>query len=87
MRLILVRHGQSFGNVVTEDMPDPPLTPLGVEHAELVKEHLKHTEIHHVLASPLVRSLGTAHPLAEELDLPITVWRDLQEVRNARLSI
>lgn len=87
MRLILVRHGQSVGNIVKEGMPDAPLTPLGVEQANLTRDYLLNYEIDRILASPLVRSLGTAQPLARELGLPITVWRELMEVRSLGLYV
>ena len=87
VRLILVRHGQSVGNIVKEDMPDPPLTPLGVEQAKLTRDYLLDFEIDHILASPLIRSLATAQPLAQELGLPITVWRELMEVRRLGLYV
>ena len=87
MRLILVRHGESIGNIVTQDMPDAPLTPVGVRQASLTAKYLKDFGITKIAASPLIRSLATAQPLAQRLTLPISVWQELVEVRNKGLYI
>ena len=40
MELIIARHGESFGNIVNYDCPDPELTPTGVRQAELLAKRL-----------------------------------------------
>ncbi len=82
MRILLVRHGQSIGNVVQEDMPDPQLTDLGRRQAVQVAEFLSRFFITQIFASPLIRCLATAQPLARALGIPINAWMDLVEVRD-----
>ncbi len=43
MELYLIRHGQSVNNVINDGknrLPDPPLTELGYQQAEIVSQHL-----------------------------------------------
>lgn len=82
VRILLVRHGQSIGNVVTEDIPDPALTELGRRQASRVADFLSSFSIHQIFSSPLVRCLATAQPLAQLLGLPTVAWMDLVEVRD-----
>jgi broad specificity phosphatase PhoE len=62
MRLLLVRHGQSLGNVEGRIQGhDDPLTDLGRAQARALAGHLAAAErITHLYASPLDRALETA---------------------------
>lgn len=83
MNLYLIRHGESVGNRHEDiDMPDSPLTDIGTRQAERVTSHLSGIALTRIVASPLVRALQTAQPLAVQLGLRIEVWRELVEVRN-----
>lgn len=82
MELFIVRHGQSIGNLIVEDMPDGELTELGRQQGAKVGECLKDANIGYIIASPLVRAIETAQPLAQALQLPIEVWKETYEVRN-----
>ncbi|UVI33187.1 histidine phosphatase family protein [Paenibacillus spongiae] len=82
MELILVRHGQSQGNISTVDMPDPPLTALGEQQAASVSRAVAALKPDILAASPLHRALQTATPAARELGLPIEVWKEACEVRT-----
>lgn len=75
MDLFLVRHGQCGTSSV-----DSELTPLGEQQARLTGQRLATQGVTHLLSSPLLRALGTASIIAEELhELPIEVWLDLRE--------
>ncbi|MFD0958736.1 histidine phosphatase family protein [Paenibacillus chungangensis] len=84
MDLIVIRHGQSVGNTFPDDVdvPDSPLTKLGMEQAQFAKECLKNSGIDCIISSPLIRAITTAQPLANELNLPINVWLNTHEVRS-----
>jgi probable phosphoglycerate mutase len=86
MQLIIVRHGQSTGNITTDDVPDGELTPLGREQARETGAVLAREGITHVLSSPLVRALATATAIADAADIArIDVWPELQEHRHEPL--
>ncbi len=84
MELIIVRHGQSTGNITTDDVPDGELTPLGRQQARDTGAALVHAGITHVLSSPLVRALATATAIADATGIQrIEVWPELQEHRRS----
>lgn len=82
MHLYLIRHGQSTGNVTHVDTPDGPLTPLGELQALAVDEALASLKIDRLVASPLLRALATATPIAKRHNQGIHVWPDLAECRD-----
>lgn len=83
MHLFIVRHGQSTGNITTEDVPDGELTPLGEQQARQAGARLAGESLTHVLCSPLVRALATATAVAEASGIgEIEVWPELQETRR-----
>ncbi len=82
MQLIIVRHGQSTGNVTLDDVPDGELTSLGKRQARETAAVLAREPITHVLSSPLVRALATASEIADAAGIArIDVWPELQEHR------
>lgn len=82
MELFIIRHGQSVGNTVQEDMPDCELTGLGRNQAETVARCMRGAELTHIVSSPLIRAIETAMPLSRATGLPVRIWSDLYEVRN-----
>lgn len=82
MELYIIRHGESEGNVTRRDLPDAELTELGRRQAALVGERLRGLQLDAIIASPLVRAIDTALPLARRLGLPVDVWKDAYEVRS-----
>lgn len=78
MRLYLVRHGQSRGNLGYH-VSDPDLTELGIRQAELAGDRLAHEEVDLLLCSPLRRSLKTAQVIGKRLGLSPVVWMELME--------
>ncbi|RKN70146.1 histidine phosphatase family protein [Paenibacillus ginsengarvi] len=82
MELFIIRHGQSVGNTVKEDMPDCVLTELGHSQAETVAKCMEGAGLTHIVSSPLIRAIETARPLARQTGLPIRVWIDAYEVRS-----
>ncbi|MEM1393390.1 MAG: histidine phosphatase family protein [Cyanobacteria bacterium P01_D01_bin.116] len=61
---------------------DPPLSDDGMVQAEQLANRLKHEEIHHIFASPFLRTVQTAAAVASVLDLPIKLETGLSEWLN-----
>jgi broad specificity phosphatase PhoE len=84
MRLILVRHGESAGNVarVIQGDAEYPLTEVGLAQARAVAATLARADLGPVAAlytSPLGRALRTAEEIGLALGVPPTVDPDLRE--------
>ena len=62
MRLLLIRHGQTTGNINNHlQGEDDPLTDLGRRQAQVTATHLaNHESITHLYSSPLARAFETA---------------------------
>lgn len=82
-RLILVRHGQSTGNLthVVTGQDDYPLSETGHTQAKKAAAWLvAHEKITKIYASDLSRAYDTAAPTAEALSLPILRDPSLREM-------
>ena len=72
-----VRHGMraDFENPAWRETAanphDTPLSETGLRQAEDVARALGDRDITHIFSSPFLRTLETANPLAERLDLPL----------------
>ncbi len=91
VRLYLIRHGQSGGNVARQEGRqadyDPPLTAVGEEQARRLGERLARSGVDAVYSSPLQRSYNTGLAIARLTGHDITVVDDLQEINEpARLD-
>jgi broad specificity phosphatase PhoE len=88
MKIYLVRHGQSTHNA-DQDIPhdpDPPLTALGREQAQITARALREAEIGAgaLYASPQRRALETGFALGRELGLAPHIVPDLCEAGGLR---
>lgn len=61
---------------------DPPLSEDGMVQAQQLAKRLKGENIAHIFASPFLRTVQTAHAVAEVLDLPIKLEIGLSEWLN-----
>ncbi|HEY0258441.1 MAG TPA: histidine phosphatase family protein [Lacisediminihabitans sp.] len=89
MRLLLIRHGQTPGNVRREldtSFPGPGLTELGTRQAAAIPDALRDEPIDAIFASRLVRTGLTAEPLASDRGLDITVLDGLHEIEAGLLE-
>jgi broad specificity phosphatase PhoE len=87
MQLILLRHGECLGQCdpALGSEPDTPLSERGRRQAKCAAQALADAKITHILSSPLLRSLETAHLIAEHLQLEqIAVWTTLREMWSTR---
>lgn len=86
VRLYLIRHGQSGGNVAREEGRvveyDPPLTPVGEEQARRLGERMASYGVDAVYSSPLQRAYRTGLAIAERTGHKITIIDDLQEINE-----
>ncbi|HVX61039.1 MAG TPA: histidine phosphatase family protein [Pirellulales bacterium] len=83
MILYCVRHGESTYNVerrLQGQSDAPRLSALGERHAQALAAALSQEPIDAIYASPLVRAVATAQPLADALQLPVNVDDRLQEI-------
>jgi len=86
--LYLARHGNRLDFVYPEwfnTAPrkyDPPLSDDGTIQAQELAQRLTFENIDHIIASPFLRTIQTAHIVAETLDLTIKLEAGLGEWHN-----
>lgn len=80
--LILIRHGESLGNMVNKYLghTNLDLSPTGYRQAELAKEYLKTIKIDAIYSSDLLRAYNTAKPVADALGVEIIKSQNLREI-------
>ncbi|MDN4643215.1 histidine phosphatase family protein [Arthrobacter sp. PsM3] len=89
MRLLLIRHGQTPGNVLGQldtAHPGPGLTELGERQAAALARSLANEQIGRLYASTLIRTQITATPLATVRGLEIEVLEGLREIEAGSLE-
>ena len=81
-KLIIVRHGQSEGNLLHRfaGQTDASLTELGKMQAGAVTEYLKDEHIDLVISSDLKRAYDTVAPSAEIRGLQVIPDKNLREI-------
>ena len=82
MRLLLIRHGQTHGNINNHlQGDDDPLTDLGRLQARATGRYLARSEsITHLYASPLARAFETASIIGREIRHEPMIERGLAEL-------
>lgn len=79
----LCRHGERMDHVDPSVRgPDPRLSPTGIQQAKETGDRLGNEGITRIFASPFLRTIETAHYIAEMLDLPISIDWGLCEWLN-----
>lgn len=89
MKLLLIRHGETPGNVLGQldtAHPGPGLTELGGRQAEAMARSLANEPIEALYASTLIRTQITAEPLARLHTLDVTVLDGLHEIEAGSLE-
>lgn len=89
MRLLLIRHGQTPGNVLGQldtAHPGPGLTELGERQSEALSRVLANERIDSLYASTLIRTQITAAPLARVHGLEIEVLQGIHEIEAGSLE-
>lgn len=86
VRLYLIRHGQSGGNVARQEGRlaeyDPPLTSVGVEQARRLGERMAAYGVDVIYSSPLQRAYDTGLAIARITGHEIRIVDDLQEINE-----
>ena len=84
----IARHGNRFDFVypewfnTAERRYDPPLSEDGFLQTYQIGKRLESETINHIFASPFLRTIQTAHQIADILDLPIKLEAGLSEWFN-----
>ena len=88
MRWLLIRHGESVGNLEWRLLghKEFPLTDRGRAQAELVAQRLAGMEVAAVYSSPLRRAWDTAEAIARRLGLEMQALPEVQEYDFGELS-
>jgi len=89
MRLLLIRHGQTPGNVLGQldtAFPGPGLTQLGERQAAALPDALADEAIEAIYTSTLLRTQFTAAPLAQALGLAPEVLDGVHEIEAGSLE-
>lgn len=89
MKLLLIRHGQTPGNVLGQldtAHPGPGLTELGERQAEAMARSLANEPIGALYASTLIRTQITAAPLGKLRSLDVEVLDGLHEIEAGSLE-
>jgi 2,3-bisphosphoglycerate-dependent phosphoglycerate mutase len=88
--LILVRHGQTDGNVARrwQGWSDYPLNAVGLRQAEQVAVRLADQKAHiqAIYSSPLRRAYETAKPISAALGLPVRLLEKLKEFHFGQIE-
>ncbi len=81
MEIILIRHGQSKGNMtnIVQGQTDEGLSELGKKQAKELSDNFKIDNLKAIYSSDLGRAIQTAEPLAEKSGLEIVKIKDLRE--------
>ena len=90
MRLLLIRHGETPGNVLGQldtAHPGPGLTELGHAQAEALTTTLAEEHVGAVYASTLVRTQLTASPISAARRLDVEVREGLHEISAGDLEL
>lgn len=89
MKLILVRHGETFwneGRRIQGCDSDIELNETGLEQAKRLAVFLKDEPIAVILSSPLRRAVSTAEAIASRHQLPIEIDQRLRELKVGDLE-
>ena len=89
MKLILVRHGETYWNQerrVQGGDSDIELNDTGLEQARKLAAFLKNEPITAILSSPLQRAIATAEVIASHHQLPVEIDQGLRELKVGELE-
>ena len=89
MKLILVRHGETYWNkegLVQGGDSDIELNDTGLEQARKLAAFLESEPITAILSSPLQRAIATAEAIANHHQLPVEIDQGLKELKVGELE-
>jgi broad specificity phosphatase PhoE len=89
LKLILVRHGETYWNkegLVQGGDSDIELNDTGLEQARKIAAFLESEPITAILSSPLQRAIATAEAIANHHQLPVEIDQGLRELQVGELE-
>jgi len=89
LKLILVRHGETYWNkegLVQGGDSDIELNDTGLEQARKLAAFLESESITAILSSPLQRAIATAEVIASHHQLPVEIDQGLRELKVGDLE-
>jgi broad specificity phosphatase PhoE len=89
LKLILVRHGETYWNeegLVQGGDSDIELNDTGLEQARKLAAFLESEPITDILSSPLQRAIATAEAIANHHQLPVEIDQGLKELKVGELE-
>ena len=85
MKLYLVRHGETTGNIGDMYQTEKtPLTPKGENQAKKVAERLKEAHIDLIYSSPHERAQRTSGIISKTISAKVELWEKLMEIRRPK---
>lgn len=82
MLAYFVRHAESLSNLKQTDSLNAGLSDLGRRQADALADRMANADLKAIYASPYIRCIETAIPLAERLSLPIRIRPELCEFHH-----
>ena len=89
MKLILVRHGETYWNAerrIQGGSSDTELSETGIKQANKLASFLKNENIAAIVSSPLNRAMATAEAIASQHQLPVEVADGLKEIEVGEME-
>lgn len=89
MRLILVRHGETYwneGGLIQGSGSDIELNEAGLKQADVLAASLKREPVAAIISSPLKRAVATARAIAGGHQLSVEVDTGLREINAGELE-
>lgn len=88
MKLYIVRHGQTIWNKEgrMQGAKNSNLTEKGISEAKKLNKFIKDINFDRVYVSPLGRTLETMEYVKGDMDLPVTIVEELQEMNFGKFE-
>lgn len=88
MKLYLIRHGESLGNLQgkIQGTMDFPLSELGKQQVDLISSYCENINLDSLYSSDLERAHATATAIGESTGLPVQAWDQIREVHLGPLQ-
>ncbi|MCM2676776.1 histidine phosphatase family protein [Alkalicoccobacillus plakortidis] len=82
MKLYLIRHGESMGNLQgkIQGAMDFPLSELGTKQVDLISAYCKEMKLDYIYSSDLTRAYDTAKKIGETTKRSVQTWDKIREV-------
>lgn len=88
MKIYLVRHGESEGNIANMHQPESsPLSNEGIRQADRLASRFAGVDADKIIASPLARTKQTAEAIARVTGLPIEFETRIQELKRPSVVV